>query len=177
MIEYNDGTEWYDGLQRIWDRQALFDSVIYDDYFDAILGMACVQGVYVLVYSVSNIINNLEGQFTESEDPYTEAVEYFDFHIVGDWNGERTPLHLYDDVDSLLHMYKFIRSCNRPSYYKNLLGEACRCGPPPILVYRTNPPHGTTKLPLPGEQDYALVKLEKLSHASDMPKVRTKAHR
>ena len=172
---YKDGNDWYKTLHSS-DKKSLEGSVIYDDYFEAILGKAKLNGVYVLVYSVSKIIENLECQFKDMDDPYTGAVEFFDFNIIGGWLGERTPLCLYDGEADLEELDQCLKDCNKSMYIRSLLGEGMRCGQDSVLVYKHLYKWHPDALELSGDQCYNIIQLEKL-HARKLSEVRAKARR
>ena len=67
------------------DPEALFA----DGYDDAIIGLASRYGMEdVVAYDYDKVIATL----TEDGCSYEEAVEHFDFNIIGGWVGEKTPI-------------------------------------------------------------------------------------
>ena len=61
-------------------------------YFDkAIVGIISNTNVNAVCYDKSKIINILMKHDKMTED---EALEYFDFNIIGAWVGEHTPVYL-----------------------------------------------------------------------------------
>ena len=67
-----------------------------DGFDDAILGLGrrCGQPD-LLVYDVDKCITILMKDGMTDE----EAIEYFEFNVVGAWMGEGTPIFLYSDRD------------------------------------------------------------------------------
>ena len=66
------------------------DLLFADGFDDAILGVAERIGMEVVVaYSTPKIIEILSRDMTEDE-----AVEYFEFNILGAYMGERTPIYI-----------------------------------------------------------------------------------
>lgn len=66
------------------------DLLFADGHDNAILGMAERNDVYVVVYSVHEIVCNL----VEDGRTMEEAVECYHFNIKGAYVGERTPMFL-----------------------------------------------------------------------------------
>ena len=66
--------------------------LIADGYDEAVLGVArrCAQPD-LIAYDVEKIIEIL---MTRDEMSYEDAVEFFDFNIVGAWVGEETPIFI-----------------------------------------------------------------------------------
>lgn len=61
-------------------------------YFDeAILGVASRMNTVAVCYSESKIIEIL---MREDGMDYDEAIEYYQFNILGSWVGEHTPVYL-----------------------------------------------------------------------------------
>lgn len=54
------------------------------------------KGVVIFVYDEDSIIDMLADEFkedkTQEEDPYIQAVDYFEFNIRGAYLGEHTPV-------------------------------------------------------------------------------------
>ena len=65
------------------------DLLFADGYDDCILGITIRNGVPVVLYSSSRIIQSLSKDMTEEE-----AAEYFEFNINGAYVGERTPMYV-----------------------------------------------------------------------------------
>ena len=66
-------------------------------YEKAIIGIAHRCGSDMIVaYDYDKVIESLAKQFKEegSEDPYMDAVEWFDFNIIGSWVGDKTPIFI-----------------------------------------------------------------------------------
>jgi hypothetical protein len=67
------------------------DAVILDGYNHAIIGIATRFGTEpILCYSTAKIIETLMREGMTEE----EAVEFFDFNIIGGWFGDGTPIFL-----------------------------------------------------------------------------------
>jgi hypothetical protein len=66
-----------------------------DGFDEAIIGIGERCGQPPLVaYDRDKCIELLAEQFYDDEDPYTTAVEYFEFNVVGAWMGENTPIFI-----------------------------------------------------------------------------------
>ena len=64
--------------------------VIYDAYEDAIIGLADRFGMDTSVaYDYDKVIKILMEDMS-----YEEAVEYFDFNVIGGWVGDSTPVFI-----------------------------------------------------------------------------------
>lgn len=69
------------------------DALICDGFDDAIIGMASRIGLDpVVAYSVTKIIEILMKDGMTDE----EAIEYFEFNIIGAWMGAGTPIFIRD---------------------------------------------------------------------------------
>ena len=96
-VTYKDGNDWWESLPEP-HKSALEGTIIYDGYYDAILGYTELHGVTVLLYSREKCIEELAAEFSDNSDnPYTDAIEFFDYNVVGGWLGEHTPLILSDE--------------------------------------------------------------------------------
>jgi hypothetical protein len=68
------------------------EAIIYDGYNDAIIGMASrINLGPVVAYDVDKILEIL---VERDGMTYEEAMEYFDFNIMGGWLGEYTPIFI-----------------------------------------------------------------------------------
>jgi hypothetical protein len=68
-----------------------YEGLLFADGFDeAIIGVAERIGMEpVVAYDIDKIIEILSRDMTEEE-----AIEYFDFNIIGAYVGERTPIYI-----------------------------------------------------------------------------------
>ena len=79
--------EWVSG----WNEDAL----LADGFEDAIVGISERIGrdpivVYDKDKCIEILVEMMESDGTD-DDPYTTAVEYFEFNVIGSWVGEGTP--------------------------------------------------------------------------------------
>ena len=79
--------EWVSG----WNADAL----LADGFEDAIVGVSERIGrdpivVYDKDKCIEILVEMMESDETD-DDPYTTAVEYFEFNVIGSWVGEGTP--------------------------------------------------------------------------------------
>jgi hypothetical protein len=72
------------------------DDILLADGFDkAFLGIGqSFNGNPVAIYCSDKCIKILMQQFSESDDPKTEAIEYFDYNVIGSYVGEFTPIFM-----------------------------------------------------------------------------------
>jgi len=72
------------------------DDILLADGFDkAFLGIGqSFNGNPVAIYCSDKCIRILMQQFSESDDPMTEAIEYFDYNVIGSYVGEYTPIFM-----------------------------------------------------------------------------------
>jgi hypothetical protein len=72
------------------------DDILLADGFDkAFLGIGqSFNGNPVAIYCSDKCIRILMQQFSESDDPMTEAIEYFDYNVIGSYVGEFTPIFM-----------------------------------------------------------------------------------
>ena len=73
------------------------EALLCDGFDEAIIGLATRIGMELVVaYDVEKIIGILMNR--DGMD-YEEAVEYYEFNIVGAWMGEFTPIFITTSVD------------------------------------------------------------------------------
>ena len=73
------------------------DALLCDGFDDAIIGMAeRINLGPVVAYSVSKIVEIMVERDGMS---YEEAIEYYDYNIVGSWMGENTPVFITTNQD------------------------------------------------------------------------------
>lgn len=86
IAEYNPDALLIDGYKEI------------EDFDEAIIGIGGQHGSKsVVIYSKEACINILAKIFSQEddcEDPYLDAIEYFDYNIGGAYVGENTPIFL-----------------------------------------------------------------------------------
>ena len=72
--------------------------VLEPDYFDtAIIGLAQRIGMDVICYDKEKVLELL---CVKEEMTYEDAIEHFEFNIIGSWVGETTPVFLsYTQVE------------------------------------------------------------------------------
>jgi len=64
--------------------------ILYNGYEDAIIGLAYRFGMETSVaYDYDKVLEILSQDMS-----YEDAVEYFDFNVIGGWVGETTPLFI-----------------------------------------------------------------------------------
>ena len=76
------------------DEDLLFLGIEPRDFEEAIIGIVHRFGANPIVsYDYDKVIKIFENQFKESgsEDPYQDAIEWFDFNVIGAWMGDGTP--------------------------------------------------------------------------------------
>ena len=68
--------------------------VLKPDYFDkAILGVITRIGLEAVCYSKTKVLEIL---MAEEDMSYEDAIEHFEYNIIGSWVGEHTPVYLED---------------------------------------------------------------------------------
>jgi hypothetical protein len=73
------------------------DALMCDGFDDAIIGMAeRINLGPVVAYSVSKILDIM---VERDGMTYEEALEYYDYNIVGAWMGENTPIFITNYLD------------------------------------------------------------------------------
>ena len=79
--------------------------LVMDGYDSCIVGlMHNVEKFPILCYDKDRVLDALAASFTDDppndpeSDPYTMAVEWFDFNMIGAWMGNGTPCFLIRDV-------------------------------------------------------------------------------
>ena len=77
-----------------WAEDAEVELIFYDGMDDAILGIGQRFTSYFVVYDFAKVIETLVVRDGVSED---DALEHFDFNVVGGWVGEGTPCFLTKD--------------------------------------------------------------------------------
>jgi hypothetical protein len=73
------------------------DALLCDGFDDAIIGMAeRINLGPVVAYSVDKIIDIM---IQRDGMTYGEAMEYFDYNILGSWMGDNTPIFITTNLD------------------------------------------------------------------------------
>jgi hypothetical protein len=73
------------------------DALLCDGFDDAIIGMAeRINLGPVVAYSVSKIIDIMVERDGMS---YEEAIDFYDYNILGSWMGENTPVFITTNQD------------------------------------------------------------------------------
>jgi hypothetical protein len=73
------------------------DALMCDGFDDAVIGMAeRINLGPVVAYSVSKIIDIM---MERDKMSYEEALEYYDYNILGAWMGENTPIFITTNLD------------------------------------------------------------------------------
>ena len=68
-----------------------------EEYEDAIIGIAHRFGAEPIVaYDYVKVLESLAEQFKQegSNDPYIDALEFFNHNIIGSWVGDKTPIFI-----------------------------------------------------------------------------------
>jgi hypothetical protein len=73
------------------------EALLCDGFDDAIIGMAeRINLGPVVAYSVSKILDIM---IERDGMTYEDAVEYYDYNIIGSWMGENTPIFITTNQD------------------------------------------------------------------------------
>lgn len=108
---YNYTTNDLDGLElqmlnklinnsTMIDEDLLFEleeneCLVADGLEDALIGVSGGTNP-VAVYDIEKCLDILENQFKdESDEPRIDAIEYFEFNVIGSYVGEKTPIFIY----------------------------------------------------------------------------------
>jgi len=86
-----------ESIKEITDDELTYLGCTPDEYEDAIIGVAHRFGSDMIVaYDYDKVLDLLAEQFKEagSEDPHMDALEWFDFNIIGSWVGDKTPIFI-----------------------------------------------------------------------------------
>ena len=73
------------------------DIILYDRYEDAIIGIAHRFGSDMIVaYDYDKVLESLAEILKQegSNDPYIDALEFFNHNIIGSWVGDKTPIFI-----------------------------------------------------------------------------------
>lgn len=97
-----------------------YDSPVSDD---SIIGLALLfdqDFCWSVVYDENLVLNSLVEQFSDSEDPETEALEYYNFNILGGYIGSSTPIFMHDFEDNECVASRFSRMFDNYITLENL---------------------------------------------------------
>ena len=85
-----------ESIKEITDDELTYLGCSPEEYEDAIIGVAHRFGAEPIVaYDYDKVLELLAEKFKEeSEDPYMDAVEWFNFNIIGSWVGDKTPIFI-----------------------------------------------------------------------------------
>lgn len=81
-----------------WADENEIDLLVLDGFDDAIVGIGQQFNRHFVIYSQAQIVATLMEQYQGDGNTYLEAIEYFDFNILGAWVGDATPVILLDDA-------------------------------------------------------------------------------
>lgn len=71
------------------------ECLLADGFDKALIGISGGMNP-VAVYDIPKCIEILEKQFQDdSEDPQLDAIEFFEFNVIGSYVGEKTPIFIY----------------------------------------------------------------------------------
>ena len=74
------------------------ECLVADDYNDCLIGItegATPVAVYSAQKVIAKIVEEIKSEKNyEGEDPYIDAVEHFQYNIVGAYVGEKTPVYI-----------------------------------------------------------------------------------
>ena len=86
-----------ESIKEITDDELTYLGCNPEEYQDAIIGIAHRFGAEPIVaYDYDKVLESLAEQFKEegSEDPYIDALDFFDHNIIGRWVGDKTPIFI-----------------------------------------------------------------------------------
>ena len=86
-----------ESIKEITDDELTYLGCNPEQYEDAIIGVAHRFGAEPIVaYDYVKVLDLLGERFKEagSEDPHMDALEWFDFNIIGSWVGDKTPIFI-----------------------------------------------------------------------------------
>jgi len=70
--------------------------LLADGFDDAFIGVGENEnGNPVAVYSIEKCLDILADQFSDQDDPETDAIDYFEFNVRGSYVGEFTPMFIH----------------------------------------------------------------------------------
>jgi len=86
-------------FQKMYENKETSDALLADGFDDALLGFGRQNYRDVAVYNVDRCIEILQSRDGMSEE---DAVEFFEFNVVGSWVGPNTPIFmsLADDTEN-----------------------------------------------------------------------------
>jgi len=85
-----------DNIWELFSDVIIYNSPISDD---DIIGMGLIYDSdynWVVVYDENKVIDTLIKEFSGSEDPETDAIEYYNYNIIGGYLGPQTPIFMHD---------------------------------------------------------------------------------
>jgi len=85
-----------DNLWELFPDCIIYNSPVSDDN---IVGVALIYDNdfhWVVVYDENLVLNTLIEEFSESTDAETDAIEYYNYNIIGGYHGPRTPLFMHN---------------------------------------------------------------------------------
>ncbi len=92
-----DKSNKIESIKEITDDELTYLGCNPGEYEDAIIGIAHRFGTEPIVaYDYDKVLELLTERFKEerSPDPHMDAVEWFDFNIIGTWVGDKTPIFI-----------------------------------------------------------------------------------
>ena len=85
-----------ESIKEITDDELTYLGCNPEEYEDAVIGVAHRFGAEPIVaYDYDKVLELLAEKFKEeSEDPYIDALEFFNHNIIGSWVGDKTPIFI-----------------------------------------------------------------------------------
>ena len=86
-----------ESIKEITDEKLSYLGCSPEEYEKAIIGIAHRCGSDMIVaYDYDKVLELLAEQFKEegSNDPYIDALDFFDHNIIGRWVGDKTPIFI-----------------------------------------------------------------------------------
>ena len=86
-----------ESIKEITDEELTYLGCSPEEYEDAIIGIAHRSGTELIVaYDYDKVLELLTERFKKegSPDLHMDAVEWFDFNIIGSWVGDKTPIFI-----------------------------------------------------------------------------------
>ena len=86
-----------ESIKEITDEKLSYLGCSPDEYENAIIGIAHRFGSESIVaYDYDKVLESLAEQFKQegSNDPYIDALEFFNHNIIGSWVGDKAPIFI-----------------------------------------------------------------------------------
>ncbi len=109
--------------EKIFDKVpeiALYNAPVSDE---SIIGVAIINDdgpTIVAAYDEESVLDDLYNDFSDSEDPYEDAIEWYNFNIIGGYIGKPTPVFVNVESSNAVRFSQYYETVQNIKQFDNL---------------------------------------------------------